>query len=108
MRDHAFEIEGSLQPGRIVVRVTNHGEADHDLTLLEIPADIDGIDELLASSEGGLSPAYTMATRAPGETGTFAVDLAEGRYAVLCSETDADGTPHYRKGMAAELEVGQP
>ena len=108
MRDHAYEIDGSLQPGRVVVTVTNRGEVDHDLILLEIPEGVADTDELLASSGGGLRPVYTMASRSPGETGVFAVDLAEGRYAMLCDEAGADGTPHHRKGMSAEFAAGDP
>lgn len=108
MRDHAYEFEDSLVPGRVLFRVANRGKVDHDLALVRLPDDVEDLDELLGSESGGMRPVYTMASRGPGETGVFAVDLSEGRYGMLCFETDPDGTPHYRNGMTAEFEVGQP
>lgn len=108
MHDHAYEFEDPLQPGRVLFRVANRGEVDHDLALVQLPDDVADIDELLDSGSGGMRPIYTMASRGPDKTGVFAVDLPEGRYGMLCFETDPDGTPHYRKGMTADFEVDEP
>jgi non-ribosomal peptide synthetase component E (peptide arylation enzyme) len=108
VRDRAFEYQGPVRPGRVVFRVHNAGTADHDVALVELPQGIADVDELLASDRQGVAPVYTTATRAPGETALFAVDLSQGRYALLGFGTDADGTPFYRKGLASEFVVGTP
>lgn len=108
LRDHTINYEGSIQPGRLVFRVDNKGDIDHDLALAELPEGVDDVDELIDSDRPGLAPVYTMAARSPGETGVFAVDLPKGRYALLGFGQDVDGTPFYRKGMATDLVVGHP
>lgn len=108
LREYTFDIEEPVRPGRVVFRVSNQGKLDHDLALVELPADVATVDELVDSDRPGVAPVYTMATRAPGDVGLFAVDLPEGRYALLGFESGQDGTPHYRNGMVADLEVGDP
>lgn len=108
LREYTFDVEEPVRPGRVVFRVSNQGKLDHDLALVELPDDVATVDELVDSDRPGVAPVYTMATRAPGETGLFAVDLPEGRYALLGFESGQDGTPHYRNGMVADLEVGDP
>jgi hypothetical protein len=108
VRDRAFEYQGPVRPGRVVFRAHNAGTADHDVALVELPDGVANVDELLASDRTGLAPVYTTATRAPGETAVFAVDLAAGRYALLGFGTAADSTPFYRKGLASEFVVGNP
>lgn len=107
MRDHAYQFENPrLQAGRVVFRVTNHGGTDHDLILTHLPDGTHSVSEWLDGGEGGFQPIYIMAERSPGKTGVFAVDLPAGKYGLLCSVEDPDGTPHYRRGMVAELRIG--
>lgn len=106
LRENAIDYQGPIRPGRVVFRAHNEGDADHDLALVELPEGIGDVDELIDSDRPGVAPVYTTATRAPGEAAVFAVDLTAGRYALLGFGQDADGTPFYRKGMAADLVVG--
>lgn len=108
MREYTIDYQGPIRPGRVVFRANNEGDADHDLALVELPESVADVEEFIASDPPGVAPVYTLATRAPGETGVFAVDLSEGRYALLGFGQDADGTPFYRMGMAADLVVGDP
>lgn len=108
MREYAIDYQGPIRPGRVLFRANNEGDADHDLALVELPESVADVEEFIASDPPGVAPVYTLATRAPGETGVFAVDLPEGRYALLGFGQDADGTPFYRMGMAADLVVGDP
>lgn len=94
-----------LRPGRVVFRVANEGDTDHDLTLVKLPDDVSGVSQWLDSGVGGVQPVYVMADRGPGEHGVFAVDLPAGQYGMLCLVEDDDGTPHYKNGMVADLHV---
>lgn len=108
MRDHAYHFEDpGLQPGRVTFRVTNHDDVDHDLALIQLPDDVDGVTEWRNRGKriGGIYPVYLMADRAPSETGVFAVDLPEGHYGMLCFVSDADGTAHYKTGMVASFRA---
>lgn len=106
LREHAFAFDRPVPAGRVVFRVRNRGDEPHDLVLLQLPTDTVGIDELLEfATPRGLPPVATVPPRQPDETARFAADLAPGRYALVCFVEDADGTPHFHKGMAAEFEV---
>lgn len=106
MRGQAYALDqDSTQPGRVIFRVANQDETDHDLILVKLPADAGGVTQWLSSGVSGVQPVYTMADRGPGEQGVFAVDLQPGQYGMLCFVEDEDGTPHYRKGMVADLQV---
>lgn len=108
MRDSTYQFDApALQPGRVTFRVTNHDDVDHDLALIELPDDVDGVAEWRnrGAGLGGVYPVYLMGDRAPGETGVFAVDLGEGHYGLLCFVSDSDGTAHYKNGMFASFRV---
>jgi len=107
MRDHRFEFDPVIPAGRVVFRMDNAGQAPHRLTLFPLPEDLPPIDvQLRGDQRRLLKPFAGIYDRPPGDTGTFAVDLAPGqRYAMICSLRDEDGQPHYLKGMASEFRT---
>lgn len=107
MSEYRFEgLPPRLDPGRIVFEVRNHGELDHDLSLVYLDPGIPPLDEQLRSDRRLVVPTVArLFTRKPGGRGTFAVDVEPGRYGVICFVTDADGQQHSRKGMSAEFRV---
>jgi hypothetical protein len=107
LEDHAFAFDDPVPAGRLVVEASNVGDEPHEVVLAPLPEDFDGdIDDFVDADERRLiSPIYELAPQEPGETGRFAVNLDPGRYALLCFVTDEEGTPHYEKGMAADLTV---
>jgi len=107
MTDYRFDHPAALPSGRAVVRVRNAGREDHDLTFLRLPPDFSGtIDGQLRSSTRRALPTVTvMQVRHPGANAVFALDLEPGRYAMFCAVKDAEGTPHFLKGMSSELRV---
>lgn len=107
MRDYRYDHTPSVTRGRVVLRVRNAGRDRHDLTLVGLP---DGSPRA-ADLFRGDTP-RTFATIAnlhdlrPGTGDAFAVDLAPGRYAMLCFVKDRRGVFHAEgKGMASEFRV---
>lgn len=107
MLDYRFELDRSVPAGRVVFRIRNRGEVPHHLTMLPLPQDVPPIAEQLRGTQRRVVEPYAgIYERQPGDTGTFAVDLAPGRrYALICSVPDEDGQPHWRKGMATEFRT---
>lgn len=107
MRENAFEFDRFPDKRAISFRVVNRGAEKHDLTLLQIPEDLQtSLDAQLRSPERlYVVPIVEVKVRGPGQESLFAVDLRPGRFGVVCFVRDADGTPHARKGMSAEFRV---
>ncbi len=72
-----------LGQGRVRLTVRNRGEDDHDLTLLT-----------------GTRVLHTVFV-APGDTATFGLRLAPGRYRLICTIAD-----HRALGMETILRIG--
>lgn len=108
MDEYAFSMDGGdLRAGRVVFRARNLGRLDHEFVLTELPADLPPLAEQLQSDKRRpVSNVARVALRRPGTTGTFAADLAPGRYGVMCFVRDPDGNTHAVKGMALEFRVG--
>lgn len=103
--DYGFSVRGAIPPGRVVFSVHNDGRAQHELVMVPLPKDFHFHPNPKATSNTGLSTLAILARRQPGQSGTFAVDLAPGRYGFVCFVTDPDGVQHYFKGMTFEFEV---
>jgi hypothetical protein len=110
MRDYAFDFDEPVAAGRAVFRFTNAGSVDHRASLVPLPDDLPPIDEQLRGDQRRTVPSLAgINDRPPGQTGTFAVDLVEGRrYALVSFNRGDDGELYARKGMAAEFRAGGP
>lgn len=106
MREYSFTHEQAVPGGQVVFRVHNAGTEDHELLLALLPEDLPPIDEQLRGpTRRGLGTVARMLTHPPGSTGTFAVFLEPGRYAMICFLRDAKGVPNALKGMSSEFRV---
>lgn len=110
MTDFRFDIARPIPAGRVVFRMTNAGQSSHNLILIPVPEDLPPIEEQIRGSQRRLVEPYAgIYDRAPGDTGTFAVNLLPGqRYAILCTMVGEDGEGHSKKGMALEFRAGEP
>lgn len=100
--------EGPVPPGRVVFRIENAGEHPHQLTLLALDEDAPPIEEQVFDPPE-VAPAVVarIPRLRPGETGMFAVGLAEGqRYALMDLSETPDGSLNARLGLFAEFRVG--
>lgn len=109
MSEYRFEIPmAPMAPGTVVFDVVNVGREAHEMVVVAIPPDLPlTLDEQVTSSTQ-LRAFPTIAhlpARAPGRTGIFALDLAPGRYGLLCFLEDDDGVQHARRGMSAEFTI---
>lgn len=111
MRDFHYELTSEIPAGRVVFRFVNAGAVEHRPSLLPLPDELPPIDQQLRGDERAVvTPFAGVPLRQPGETGTFAVDLAPGqRYAIVCFARGPDGESHALKGMASEFRpAGEP
>lgn len=107
MREYRFDHDDDVPAGRVVLRFTNEGTVAHRVTMIRLPDDVPPIDVQLRGSERRSVPPFAgIYERAPGDIGTFAVDLEPAtRYAFICSVRAPDGTPHWQKGMTSEFRT---
>lgn len=106
MGEHFFDVDGPVPSGRVVFEVTNVGEVEHHLRLVPLPEAMPPIEEQVQGEERRfVQPLAATPARAPGETARVAVDLAPGRYGLVCFLVDDEGRAHARKGQVAEFRV---
>lgn len=106
MDEYRFDHDGDLGRGRVVFRARNSGEEDHEIVMALLPKGVPPIlEQLRGTTRATVATLAQLPAREPGQDGTFAVDLARGRYAFLCFIEDADGTPHALRGMAWEFKI---
>lgn len=106
MDEYAFDFDAPDQPGRVELRARNVGDEAHELVLVEVPEDFPPMDEFVHDdTPQALQTVAKLPERASGERGTLAVDLAPGRYGLLCFVDGADGEKHALKGMHAEFTI---
>jgi uncharacterized cupredoxin-like copper-binding protein len=100
----------TVKAGSVTFTAKNSGPTDQhemvviktELGLLDLPTGADGkVDE-----EGaGVEAIGEIEEIAVGATGTVTLNLAAGRYLLICNVVDADGDAHYGKGMTTEFTV---
>ena len=110
LRDYSFVLSGTTAAGHRVIEVRNDGGQTHEVELVQL-APGKSVHDVLAWLEkpvgpppglplGGVSPL------ARGGVASFEVELAPGRYGMICFLPDAkDGKAHHEHGMIQEFEV---
>lgn len=108
LSEYHFSYDTSVPAGRVVFRFTNDGKVQHRPILLPLDDDVPPIDVQLHGAERKVVPPFAgLRMRDPGQSGTFAVDLAPNhRYAFICYAIAADGQVHALKGMSSEFRTG--
>jgi uncharacterized cupredoxin-like copper-binding protein len=104
----------SIEHGKVTFAATNAGPDDpHEMVIFKTDL---GIRDLPASPEGkvdeegaGLTFLGEIEEFDVGKTGSITLDLAPGRYVLVCNivQDEPDGTKesHYLKGMEVEFTV---
>jgi hypothetical protein len=109
--DFTFLLPQPLRPGRQTIHVVNRGSQTHEVAVIQLApgASIGAFAAAMAPGEEGPPPGKPvggMTGLARGRDGLFTVDLAPGRYGLICFLPDSlDGAPHFAKGMAMEFTI---
>jgi plastocyanin len=110
-KEYEFSATG-LTAGATTVQFENAGQQPHHAEAVAIKGDAT-IEDVAKSFEDQSAPppideskSFGMGVLDPGKTETIELDLAAGRYAVICFIPDREGgPPHVAKGMISEVEV---
>lgn len=106
MREYGFRYDRSIGPGRTVFRARNTGRLRHELVLIPLPKSFPPIGvQLRSKTRQVIAPLAHLQPVRPARSGTFAVDLAPGRYAMVSFVTNRDGMSDALKGMSSEFRV---
>jgi uncharacterized cupredoxin-like copper-binding protein len=111
LSDYKFALSKPLTAGRHVIRVTNDATQEHEVLFAKLApgATASGLAAWVDGGLKGAPPAMPIGGVSPiakGLSNTITLDLAPGRYGMVCFLPDAkDGKPHSAHGMTAQFEV---
>lgn len=113
MAEYSIAAPSVVPAGRALFRVRNAGHIDHQLSVVALPDDFPVTFQAQFDSPNriALPVLIQLPRQRPGQTDSpngsevFAIDLAPGRYGLMCSLVDADQVGHERKGMTAIIAV---
>jgi hypothetical protein len=112
MVDYAFGIPDEIDGGEQIWELTNSGEEEHEVAVIQILDDSlteDDIMEALNSGEepeeGQTQQVASFISLQPGGMAWMSLDLEPGRYLLICFIEAPDGETHFHKGMLRLLNV---
>jgi hypothetical protein len=112
LRDYTFFLSRPLSAGPHVIEVRNEGTQWHEFELVQLapgksPRDVIAFIERGVGDPPGL-PLGGVSPLASGGTAYVDLDLAPGRYGLICFLPDhKDGKAHFEHGMVQEFTVGE-
>jgi hypothetical protein len=112
LRDFAFGVDvesDAVKSGDFALHVTNIGSQQHEVVLVELPAE-GTIEELLQDDSFQPEPIIVKFPYSPTDESNTVLPapLTAGRYGFVCflpDTSDPEGTPHAFKGMVQEFTV---
>lgn len=111
LTDYAFGLAAPMTAGPHDIHVANQASQPHEVVLVRLAEGATGM-AFPEWADGGMKgpPPATMiggvSAIATGQSASFPVDLAPGRYALICFVPDAkDGKPHFVHGMVQEFTI---
>jgi uncharacterized cupredoxin-like copper-binding protein len=111
LTSYAFTFSAPVTAGKHTVRIINKGDQPHEAVLFRLAPGKVGKDIanwLDAGMQGPppAKPVTGISAEAPGKDNTLLLDLAAGKYALLCFVPDAkDGRTHADHGMIYNFDV---
>jgi uncharacterized cupredoxin-like copper-binding protein len=111
--EFAFQSPDTVPAGVTTITLRNRGRQLHHVQLIKLADGHTLGDVLAALRTQGPPPAWEHFvggpnTPVPGADASGTLDLAPGRYALICFIPGPDGVPHVMKGMAKEITVTAP
>jgi hypothetical protein len=104
--DYAFDVPEHLPAGMTTFHAVNNGKELHSGTLVRLDSARTMPDLLEAMKTPGPLPAWAKLYGGPQNASTVTMNLPAGNYVWICLMPDADGIPHFVKGMVRPLKVG--
>lgn len=111
LTNYKFTFSKPLTAGKHVIRVVNKGSQAHEAVMFRLEAGKTGVD-IFKWVDGGMqgrppgTPVGGIGPEAPRKKNMLLVDLAPGKYALLCFMPDVkDGKPHALHGMIYDFKV---
>jgi uncharacterized cupredoxin-like copper-binding protein len=108
--DYDFELSKPLTAGRHTIRIDNAGPQEHEVVIVKLDSGKEAVDfakwgEKMTGKPPGTLHGGTSGIM-PGGKAFVEVDLAPGRYGLICFVPDSkDGKGHYMHGMAKTVTV---
>ena len=108
--DFKFDLPASVPAGAVNFHLMNEGQQLHHAMIVRLDDGKTFKDLAEAMKSQGPPPSWLKFVGgpnavAPGATGSSALVLTPGHYAMLCLIPGPDGVPHMAKGMAQPFEV---
>jgi hypothetical protein len=109
--EFSFSAPDTIAAGYLTIRLVNDGAEMHHMQLVRLGEGHSFADFRESAAAGNPIPAWVTPVggpnaSSPGGDARVAVDLAAGRYAMLCLiPSFYDRTAHYHKGMVRQLVV---
>lgn len=110
--DFDFRVAGAFTGGEQLVRVSNIGSTLHEMALAPLlPETTFAEFEASLATMGedgpqGVGEPIAFMMVSPGVSTYVPLEFEEGgRYVLICFLPDAEGTPHYERGMVHELTI---
>lgn len=111
LEDYSFHLAAPLSSGRQILHIRNAGTEAHEADIFRLATGTT-VQDYIAWERAGeigippVDPVGGLGDLMPGREIWLAVDLAPGRYFILCTISAAgDGKPHYEHGMVLEFTV---
>jgi hypothetical protein len=109
LHDHGFQLNAPVSSGKPVWHVRNNGSEPHQALIVRLPEDANEWQERLWFNNGARGPRRGVPVGgvieiAPQADAWFAVDLASGKYILLCTIQEQEGR-HFDLGMIYRFTI---
>ncbi len=109
--EYSYDAPAQISAGLVAVTFVNKGQAPHQLQFARLQ-DGKTLNDLQAALKQNLGAAMAIMTFTggantvdPGGSQRVVLNLTPGNYVLMCFVEDADGTPHFAKGMIKPIQV---
>ncbi|MGI8427240.1 MAG: hypothetical protein ACR2FO_08110 [Actinomycetota bacterium] len=108
MSEYRFDYRPPAESGRVIFRVVNEGAVQHEIRVVRIPKELLPIDQQIRGSKHSVAEHLRSSVALdPGQDSVFALDLAPGRYGLICFIPGPEaGSTHAFAGMTSEFRIG--
>lgn len=110
-KEYAFTgVPATIAAGDVALSLKNVGRVSHVIALARVNDDVhESLRDILASKPAEMFAKITLGPSSdevrPGAIGYVTSTLRPGRWLLVDPQAGSDGTPHFARGQAAEMQV---